>query len=895
MPFVKKTDSQPLPRAGKLFIGRTVELLFFEQNILRPEDPTHNIISISGQGGVGKSTLLSRFIDEAYSSTFKDNSLAAIVDERQTTPLSMMEKFAEQLHFSGEFEKALKRYKEMLLKRGAEREKLQESLRQKVPDFAGAAVEGIPFAGPMLREATKVTTAHLLNERQANWMHKDAQQLENPLADLTKAFVTELNHLANTKVTLSSHKTKRMRVILFFDTFEQFAAEAVPWLLDYFLEAEINKNVVLVIAGRDPIEHSTSHDTKRWLPHFDNETIYSISLNSFTEDETRTYLAQRDITDSDYIDTIWQLSHGLPLYLGLLTSNPMGKVDPTKDVVDNFLRRIPEHDQIKRQLALDAALFSRPFNQDDLEAFAYVPENERSILYRWLIGQTFVRSQDGRYSYHDLVKELFSRHLYHQSRKGYYATRRALAHRYRRLLEEIQREEGKEIYHSTEWFRLILAFVYQLLCLPDEASHIKAIEQVLYVLIHRHNTQVFFDQIREIARMFRELSETSINDTSHRTQQVIKHLCQWFEPSTRAKEYLETYTFLLHTVAHEPSFPPELLARLYSARGEASQGLKGHHQQAVDDFQRALALLDPTAHRDRGWVYLDLGEYQQAIREFNGALELDPHDAKAYEERGWAYFYFKDYQRAIDDFEHILELDPNDTQGHNGRGQIHMIFKEYKQALVHFERIVELLPTVYLGYGLRGRAYRELKEYQRAIDDFERALELTPNCFALYERGYFYLWLKDMKQAWADFTSWWELNPVAIVYGWMAEWVSMCQLGVSSNTPERLEELIAVATPPMRYYPRVFQGVVLLLRECFEEAIAELDQAISWEAELWDAYFWKGMACASLQRDEEAMAAIDKALEKGLPPALLAPLSWFKQERPEFYETYAAPLLARYE
>src|SRR5436305_8323602 len=117
MPFVKKNDSQvsqPSPNARKSFIGRTSELLFFVQNILKPEDPTHNIISISGQGGVGKSTLLSRFINEARSSSFKDYCLTAFVDERRTTPVDMMEKFAEQLHLSGAFEKALKRYKEML-------------------------------------------------------------------------------------------------------------------------------------------------------------------------------------------------------------------------------------------------------------------------------------------------------------------------------------------------------------------------------------------------------------------------------------------------------------------------------------------------------------------------------------------------------------------------------------------------------------------------------------------------------------------------------------------------------------------------------------------------------------------------------------------------------------
>jgi AAA domain len=119
MPFIKKTDpqsSQPPTDARKIFIGRESELLFFVQNILKPADPTHNIISIWGQGGVGKSTLLARYIDETHTPEFKDYCLTAMVDERQTSSASMMEKFAEQLHLEGDFEKALKQYKEALRK-----------------------------------------------------------------------------------------------------------------------------------------------------------------------------------------------------------------------------------------------------------------------------------------------------------------------------------------------------------------------------------------------------------------------------------------------------------------------------------------------------------------------------------------------------------------------------------------------------------------------------------------------------------------------------------------------------------------------------------------------------------------------------------------------------------
>src|SRR6266487_5737526 len=153
MPFIKKADLHGLTPpidARKIFIGRTGELLFFTQNILKPEEPTHNILTISGQGGVGKSTLLARFIDEAHSAEFKDYCLTATVDELQTTPASIMEKFAAQLHMQGAFEKELNHYKKGLRTQQTEQETLQDSILQKMPAFAGAAVEGVPFVGPLL-------------------------------------------------------------------------------------------------------------------------------------------------------------------------------------------------------------------------------------------------------------------------------------------------------------------------------------------------------------------------------------------------------------------------------------------------------------------------------------------------------------------------------------------------------------------------------------------------------------------------------------------------------------------------------------------------------------------------------------------------------------------------
>jgi hypothetical protein len=50
MPFIKKNQSQDT-QSSSSFIGRTGKILFFLHNILQPDALTHNILSISGQGG----------------------------------------------------------------------------------------------------------------------------------------------------------------------------------------------------------------------------------------------------------------------------------------------------------------------------------------------------------------------------------------------------------------------------------------------------------------------------------------------------------------------------------------------------------------------------------------------------------------------------------------------------------------------------------------------------------------------------------------------------------------------------------------------------------------------------------------------------------------------------
>jgi Flp pilus assembly protein TadD len=153
--------------------------------------------------------------------------------------------------------------------------------------------------------------------------------------------------------------------------------------------------------------------------------------------------------------------------------------------------------------------------------------------------------------------------------------------------------------------------------------------------------------------------------------------------------------------------------------------------------------------------------------------------------------------------------------------------------------------------------------------------------------------LKCIDQAKADFIHCWELDPTANYAAWMIEWSTMClQRTDSSAEAERLEAIAAI--DPQHYLAFVCKAVASYLRANYEKASSELEQSITLKPNEADAYFWKGMSLASLGHDNEAISTIEQALALDIPPVLLSPLQWLQDERPDFYQRYALPLLNRY-
>ena len=883
MSFIKQT-LRPQIEVSNIFIGRNNELRFFVQHILKPKQPTYNIVSISGNPGVGKSTLLSRFRDKARKVRFKNSCVTAQVDMRQGTPAHFMEQCATQLRQAGfplpSFENALAAYKETIQHRQDEQKVARDAFLRLVPDPTSSGVMGVQVIGGLYERVAEESSASFWDQRRSLQHFSETGQAHNPIGDLTGAFVEDLNWLTATQVPSQAKRTKRgLRLILFLDEFEPPATEVSTWLFDPFLQATLSKNVVLVVAGRDPIERFISNE----------QTLYSVPLEHFTRRETRTYLAARGITEADRVATIWQLSGGLPLSLSMLAFDQQGIIDPGIDTVTNVLRWIAGQRQIRHQLVLHASLLSRPFSQDDLEAFQYLPEQEQTSLYRWLVGLPFVQHDplDGRHCYHNLIQKQLSHSLAQLSPLEYQLTRRALANHYRRLLEHIEAERGKSIYSSAEWLELALSLVVQLFSLPDEASHVNAIEQIMTI---SHNTKQEEDIIQALRSLSLEQPQSQVNADVKRTASL---LLQYFQTDLASQEFLTAASDLIEEVGHFPTFSASLLARMYGKRGMAYFS-REEYQRAIADLDRSLALdsMYSGAYLLRGIAYSFLNTYRLAIADFNRVLALDARETLAYAHRGIAYRKLKDYERALADFDNVLVLDPKLDGANLLRSLTYHEFDESRRGLGNFDHLIEQNPDDASAYVLRGMALSSLGEYERAIQNLNRALELDPNVEQAYAvLGHVYLEMGDLWRARDDLRHSLERDPNDIDIKLLLEWIVMCIEGPDPDTPARLDTMAAMK--PLQYTAYVCRGVALALRERFDEALAELDRAIVLDPRKGGAFFWKCLTCAFLKRDDDAVAALTQTMtaEVPVPAVLLAPLRWLEQKRSGFYKEHIIPAL----
>ncbi len=130
------------------------------------------------------------------------------------------------------------------------------------------------------------------------------------------------------------------------------------------------------------------------------------------------------------------------------------------------------------------------------------------------------------------------------------------------------------------------------------------------------------------------------------------------------------------------------------------------------------------AYNNRGLAYKGLGEYSNALRDFNRVLTLNDKDDYAYNNRGIVYKLLGNYNTAIDDYSKAISLNPHDSDYYNNRGVAYQAQGSYTLAIRDYSKAVSDNPYYATAYKNRGNTYYNYGNNMLAIRDYNKYISL---------------------------------------------------------------------------------------------------------------------------------------------------------------------------
>jgi tetratricopeptide (TPR) repeat protein len=163
--------------------------------------------------------------------------------------------------------------------------------------------------------------------------------------------------------------------------------------------------------------------------------------------------------------------------------------------------------------------------------------------------------------------------------------------------------------------------------------------------------------------------------------------------------------------------------------------LSKNYDQALRYFNKAINenVDNHKGYYNRGLLYAQNGKFNEALADFNKAIELKQYP-KAYVARANVYYMLKDFPKAMSDAETVLKTDPDNVKANFVLANCYDDLNQLDKAMVYYNKVIAVNTNDPSFYLRRAIVFGKLKQFDQCLRDLDASTAIN----ASYGEAYFW-------------------------------------------------------------------------------------------------------------------------------------------------------------
>ena len=145
----------------------------------------------------------------------------------------------------------------------------------------------------------------------------------------------------------------------------------------------------------------------------------------------------------------------------------------------------------------------------------------------------------------------------------------------------------------------------------------------------------------------------------------------------------------------------------------------------------------PIPHYDLGVLLFNNQQYDEAISNFQKALQANPNLIHAYNYLGNAFQEKKQFDKSISYYEQAIQINPADVTAYMNLGILFLNTNQHGEAREYFSTALQINPNLYQAYDYMGLSLIMENNFDKAMECYRSSLLINPNsAMTLVRLGY---------------------------------------------------------------------------------------------------------------------------------------------------------------